>query len=294
MVSFNKMEARTFAYNHFIDTELNRYDIFVRCLAIDEYFGKNDYGFKIYNKMQKLRVGTNIGYEEVFRNLIENVDKSGFDPKYPISISNGILSDGSHRVSCILNNGLSDIPFETVKNSTVKVSYNMAWFAARFTKKEMARIEVKRLEIFKRYDFFTNIMLWNSMEPYFDDIEQDIAKEYNILESRDVLINTDFIREIYKCDDIASWKVEKKIENMKGRGNIIRLLKLDIPNPQWRTKQATGKPLSKVGEKIKLKYRGIYTPKVPNYFHDIIIHTSDNFEQASFIRKVIDDMYPQD
>ena len=58
-----EMNAKDFAYNHFIGTNNNRYDVFVRCLAIDNYFGKNDYGFNMYNKMQKLRVGTDKGYD---------------------------------------------------------------------------------------------------------------------------------------------------------------------------------------------------------------------------------------
>jgi hypothetical protein len=285
-----EISTKDFAYNHFIDTNYNRYDIFVRCLAIDNYFGKNDYGFNMYNKMQKLRVGADKGYEERFKKLIQSVEKEGFNPEYPITISNDILSDGSHRASCIFHFDIEKVPYQI--NNKNKVSYNKAWFTQKFTPKEIARIEEKRLEIFDKFNFFTNIMLWNSVEPYFDDIEADIAKSYRILESRDVTINPNFIREIYKCDDIASWKVEKKIEHMKGRGNTIRLMRIDMPNPEWRTKEATGKPLSKVGERIKQKYRAEYKPKVPNYFHDIIIHTSDNFEQAEFIRNVINEMYP--
>ena len=65
-----------------------------------------------------------------------------------------------------------------------------------------------------------------------------------------------------------------------------------MPNPKWRTK-FNGKPLSTVGEKIKLKIRADYQDKIPNYFHDIIIHTSDNFDQARFIRKSIHETYPK-
>lgn len=286
-----EMKLKDFAHSQFIDTKYNRYDVFVRCLAIDNYYGKNDYGFDMYNKMQKLRVGTADGYEDRFRKLIASIEENGFDTEYPINLAEGILCDGSHRSSCLLQFGIEDVPYED--RNKKRVSYKKEWFNSRFSKEEINRIEAKRLEIFDKFSFFTTIMLWNSVEEWFDDIEQDIAKDYNILESRTVNINTDFIREIYKCDDIASWKVEKKIEHMKGRGNKIRLLRLDMPNPEWRTKQATGKPLSKVGERIKLKYRAEYKPKVPNYFHDIIIHTSDNFEQAEFIRNVINEVYPE-
>jgi len=237
-------------------------------------------------------MGTSEGYEDRFRKLIASVEEHGFNPEYPINIAHGILCDGGHRTSCILNFDIENVPCK-IKNNKKVVSYKKEWFDARFSKKELAQIEAKRIEVFDKFSFFTTIMLWNSVEEWFDDIENDIAKNHNILSSRTVNIKTDFIREIYKCDDIAPWKVEKKIECMKGRGNKIRILKLDMPNPEWRTKQATGNPLSKVGERIKLKYRAQYKPKVPNYFHDIILHTSDNFEQAEFIRNVINEMYPE-
>ena len=49
------MNIKELAYSQFIDTDLNRYDVFVRCLAIDNYFKRNPYGFDLYNKMQRLR-----------------------------------------------------------------------------------------------------------------------------------------------------------------------------------------------------------------------------------------------
>ena len=281
----NSMKLKDFAQSQFIDTGHNRYDVFVRCLAIDNYFGLNDYGFDMYNKMQKLRVGKTEGYEDTFRKLIASIDEHGFNSDYPVNLAHGILCDGGHRSSCLLHFNIDDVPYEDRDKS--KVSYLKEWFDVRFSKEEMARIEAKRLEIFERFNFYTTIMLWNSVEEWFDEIETDIAKNHKILSSQTVNINTDFIREIYKCDDIATWKVEKKIEHMKGRGNRIRILKIDMPNPQWRTKEATGNPLSKVGESIKHKYRAQYKPKVPNYFHDIILHTSDNFVQAEFINNCI-------
>ena len=290
------MDIKKLAYSQFIDTDFNRYDIFVRCLAIDNYFERNLYGFALYNKMQKLR-GANVDkydWAGKFKILIKNIHDDDYNPECPIIMSNGFIDDGAHRFAYMLNEGADEIPIEIRNEDDRKTDYRKSWFVEHFTKEEIEQIEVKRIEIFDRLGFFTTFMLWNPVEPYFDEIEAEIATHHKILESRTVEMNLDFIRKAYSCDDIMPWKVEKKIEYMKGRDtNKVRLLRLDMPNPIWRYKAATGNPLSTVGEKLKLKIRAEYTPKVKNYFHDIIVHTSDNFEQADFIRKCIDEMYPE-
>lgn len=292
----SNMDIKKLAYSQFIDTGLNRYDVFVRCLAIDNYFERNSYGFDLYRKMQRLR-GANVNnYDWVglFQILIKNIYDDDYNPDYPIIMSHGFIDDGAHRFAYMLNEGADEIPVEIKNEDDRKTDYRKSWFDEHFTKEEIKQIEAKRIEIFDRLGFFTTFMLWNPVQPYFDMIEADIAKNHKILESRTVEMNLDFIRKIYSCDDIMPWKVEKKIEYMQGRNTTkVRLLRLDMPHPKWRYKASTGNPLSTVGEKLKLKIRAEYTPKVQNYFHDIIVHTSDNFEQADFIRKCIDEMYPE-
>ncbi len=291
MSDIKEMNIKGIAYSQWVDTDLNRYDVFVRCLAVDNYFGRNDYGFTLYDKMQARRRGSLPGWVGTYKDLIKNLETNGYDNKLTIRTTNSILSDGSHRYSYMLNEGFDKIPVR-IDNTIEDVHWHKSWFDNFFTEEEMAQIENKRLEIFDKFGFFSTIMLWNSVEPYFDEIEEEIAKSVPILESRTVEYKEDFVTEIYKCDDIHPSKVEKKIQYMKGRGDKIRLLKLDVPNPKWRIK-FNGNPLSTVGEKIKLKIRGDYQNKVSNYFHDIILHTSDNFQQADFIRNVIDEMYPK-
>ena len=290
------MNIKELAYSQFIDTNLNRYDVFVRCLAIDNYFKRNLNGFDLYNKMQRLRKADVDSYdwEGKFKNVIKDIHENGYNDEYPLIMSNGFVDDGAHRFSYMLNEGFDNIPIETKNDPERTTNYRKAWFDEHFTKKEVEQIEAKRIEIFDRFGFFTIFILWNPVEPYFDAIEAGIATNHKILESRTVEMDLDFIRKSYSCDDILPWKVEKKIQYMTGRDTTkIRLLILDMPNPKWRYKAATGNPLSTVGEQLKLKIRADCKPKVQNYFHDIIVHTSDNFEQADFIRKCIDETYPK-
>ena len=55
-----------------IQDSLNRWDIAVKYLAIENYYNKNDFGFDLYIKMQNLRTKANVGRQAVenFKKLI--------------------------------------------------------------------------------------------------------------------------------------------------------------------------------------------------------------------------------
>lgn len=43
------------AFMHFMHDNMNRADILVRMLAIDDFYNKNDFGFNLYTEMQHAR-----------------------------------------------------------------------------------------------------------------------------------------------------------------------------------------------------------------------------------------------
>lgn len=86
--------------------------IAARCLAIDQYFGKNDCGYAIYKKTLSL-----FGNEETskirlskFIKLIENWETNGYDDSRVSSLmENGVIVDGMHRISLALYCGLESV-----------------------------------------------------------------------------------------------------------------------------------------------------------------------------------------
>lgn len=78
------------------------YRFAVRYLAVENYFGKNQYGAEIYIKAQSLHCECETARKRLdkFYELIEQWEKNGYDSRYRIYIDeNGVLLDGAHRVT---------------------------------------------------------------------------------------------------------------------------------------------------------------------------------------------------
>jgi len=115
---------------------MNCCDIWVRFLAIDNYYGLNDNGFKIYNDVQHYRVSSKsiiprhqYDNEAAFRALIDSFEKRGFDNKYPLCLNkNFMVIDGAHRLALALYMGIDKVPVEfKEKYYDVDFDYSMKW-----------------------------------------------------------------------------------------------------------------------------------------------------------------------
>lgn len=87
-----------------------------RYLAIEQYYGKNDYGYEIYKKSIKLLDSADDVVEKRLREflkLIINWEKKGYDENKPVKIlGNGLIVDGAHRISLALYHRLSNVKCE--------------------------------------------------------------------------------------------------------------------------------------------------------------------------------------
>lgn len=126
----------------YVNERFSRYDIAVRLLAIEEYFGKNTFGMSLYKKMQNERV--HLGYgeisEERFVRLIMSWEKTGYDPDSEIIVDQNMhLIDGAHRLALAIYYRLSFLKVRIVeKNETTE--FGNIWFQKRFDEKEIQEI----------------------------------------------------------------------------------------------------------------------------------------------------------
>ena len=140
----------------------------------------------------------------------------------------------------------------------------------------------KKQDIFSENFLYFHVILWPSVSKYFDEISSHINNKYRILESKQFssIRNLNiFIEKLYKIDDIKDWKVNMKIKGLSSYKQDIRVLKIDIPEPDFRRKM-NDKLISKKVERLKREIREKYSSKINNYFHDIIIHIGDNYEHS--------------
>jgi hypothetical protein len=135
-----------------LNNEWLRMDMVVRYLAIEEYYGKNDYGWNLYSKMQDRRVGEGYAKESIakYRALLESIEKQNYDLTSYITLDkNYSLIDGSHRLALSLYYGIEEIPVLILNTEEVSY-YTINWFIKNgFTEAEIDIICKKKDEISK-------------------------------------------------------------------------------------------------------------------------------------------------
>ena len=115
-----------FFLHQYIGGIYNRMDIFVRYMAIEEFYGQNQYGFSLYKKMQQKRVSF---YDlDKFKDLIISIEKNGFRNRSKIKANQDFqLEDGSHRLACALFFNIDNVPIEFVEVKERR-NYSINWF----------------------------------------------------------------------------------------------------------------------------------------------------------------------
>ena len=290
------IEIAELFFQHNSKTGFKRFDIIVRLLAIDNYFGKNDYGFDFYCRMQASRKSKRWVSPSVerFRSLIESYAKNGYNEKSKIILDENLqLVDGSHRIAMAIYYQIPTIT-ALVRSRRYDVFYGIEWFKVNgFTDKE-CQILVKRFESLKK-SYITPFVctLWAPVHEYFDEITEKLRIFGETAEIRDFAYSEDeyafYTRGIYHVDDIEKWKIEKKIDYMHKSSpdcHLMRMVALYLEEPKFRLKAKTNNTLSVQCELIKKLIREAYKDKVKNYYHDIIIHIGDNYRQNRHIYRL--------
>lgn len=276
------------------DGAYGRWDTVVRYLAIEEYFGKNDYGFRLYNKMQAARQGEHYPEyaEATFRKLIASFEENGYDTDSGITCDVNLkLMDGSHRMALCLYYGIPEVKVTVLKRAS-NIQYGEHWFLENgFTEEEIALIRRKCEALVEQCRQPFTCILWPPAAPYFDEIVTEIGKMYPVISWEDHTYSEEtfsrLVWGVYHIDDIEDWKVEKKLSYMAAAPKkTVRVVKVAIDAPNFRLKASTNQTLSQAGEQLKSAIRAKFMDRVENYFYDIIIHTGDNFKQNIYMEKL--------
>lgn len=137
MVCSNTSFMNTFfIFQNSMKDNFNISDVIVRILAIENFYGKNDFGFQWYNLMQRTRVAHNpkipkdrANNQERFIKLIESFEQKGYDNNFPIELNKKMeLLDGSHRFALSVYHHILSIPyFMPPEKSEVHVDYSLQW-----------------------------------------------------------------------------------------------------------------------------------------------------------------------
>lgn len=284
------------------DNIYNAVDIVVKYLAIENFYGLNDFGFELYKKTQILR--TNKDWEERFKNLIKSIE-FGYDRRSFVETDlNYSIHDGAHRVALGLFHGINELSLRLFNTNLYRRSYSLRWFLENdYTDKEVTIINDKLNELLRVFNEPYYCILWSPARNIFDQIEKDINEMGNgieIVSSEALSVSKEnfkkFIYDVYSTDDIKKEKLDLKYckiinsleSDLFNEGEYpIKILKIHMDNPNFRVKPLTGLPQSKTTMEIKTTIRDKYKKFITDYYYDIIMHVTDNTRQNQDVDNII-------
>ena len=301
IVDFVSTVNKVFIFD-FLKMQLNRYyeenrlDIAVKYLAVENYYGKNDFGWTLYKEMQKKRLNLDDMEAEIvlnkFKELIKSFEENGFlENSYIFCDEKLRIMDGAHRVALCL---YFNIPFVQVRIVPKEFDCNFGkeWFwETGFELDEIKRICRQYEDFFKEDRDCITAILWPPVYDFFEEITNELSELVEIKEIVDMEYRSfsqfqEIVRAVYSVDTIASWKIETKLEYMKNYELKLRIIKYKLRKPLYRINGTTYLPLSFEGERIKRIIRTRFKKKINPYFYDIVIHIADNYYQSGIIDKV--------
>ena len=124
-------------------------------------------------------------------------------------------------------------------------------------------------------------ILWNSVQEYKNMAIADIQKYGSLIGTFDMPLEENyesFVRDIYAQDEIASWKVDKKVETMFNSSDIrtvtVVFIEVDLTDQFYHggKKRMVYTNL----ENLKTGIRDKYGKMIKDYFFDNVFHMTDD------------------
>lgn len=134
-------------------------------------------------------------------------------------------------------------------------------------------------------------VIWPPARALADRIIEEMRETAEVVSWSDIRMNqeefTGFVRAVYSTDDVEEWQIRAKLLRMIDQDNCqIRIVKFYLDNPKFRIKRF-GHTISGTGMEMKERIRDRYKNEIENYIKDIIIHTTDNYEQAYLVAEIV-------
>lgn len=279
--------------------------VIVKYLAIEEFFGKNNYGTGLYAKLKKRLEGTFSGESDYTHRSLENfamrVSKDGFSYDDTVLINDKqIMISGSNVLSTALYFDIEEVSVEITSAISRKKGKgygcvdNKCFKDCGFTNKEIEIIQKRKEALFLDRGLYFPGVLWGPVLDYFEKIIKRLSKKHRVVVLSDYTFKTEddffeMLQRLYSWEAISLEIIKKKFEALLGHPHVVRFFYLEIPEPAFKMDGKQGIWFSSVVKDIKEALRREYSKKIDNYIRDIVIHLGDNFEHNRHILEVIED-----
>lgn len=309
IITTQSYALRDVVMSQFVNGIYKFYDIAVRLLAIEQFYGKNSIGYELYRKMQSAS-----GFDWIprFEKLIKSYENEGYDAANPIELDDHLtLMDGSHRLALAIYYNQEFLPATLYKNDRDRLwDYNWFW-EMNYSPEECHLIHSRTRELFDscRYDFVG--VIWPPAFHLRDEIINDLSSylhdayypplqlsDCQVVSYFDVRLSkldfSGFLRAMYHTDVMTEEGMQYKINCMvncmpdKCNDFSVRIFYLKLLNPEITRNPKNNTAQSAQIAKIKKAIRNRYKDKVNNYEYDVVMHISDNYIQSKFCRLAVE------
>ena len=312
--------VRDLILSQFVSGVYKGYDITVRLLAIEQYYGKNSIGYSLYRKMQS---PTGFDWIPRYSKLIASYEQNGFEDDNPIEVDDHLtLMDGAHRLALALYHNDEIVPARIYKNDRER-PYDYNWFwQMNFSADEISLIHNRTVELFNQCKYEYVAVIWSPAYQLRDEIINAINSylhsSYNppiqqcdckVVKYEDVTLDKldffGFLRAMYYTDVMTEkgvqWKLKSMVDSMPDgcEQYPVRVFYIETLNPEIDRNVKNNTAKSMLIAKIKNVIRSRYKNRINKYEYDNIMHISDNYIQSKFcdlavnIDKDVSDLFVQ-
>ncbi len=136
-----------------------------------------------------------------------------------------------------------------------------------------------------------SVILWPPAQPFFDVITEELAKQHTVESYDDFELDSDgfaaLVRRIYAYERLDRWRIERKVHFMASHKPRLRHLNLVLQDPVWTVNEEATEFISMASLNLKKRYRRMYQSYIPDYVHDVIMHTGDTHEHCQWLRETL-------
>lgn len=182
-----------------------------------------------------------------------------------------------------------------------KASFNAAdhnWLTQQKNGQEVALIDAILKEKILEWKKPMYAIIWPPAIRLADGIAEEMKETVEVAGWLDIMMNKDefidFVRAVYSTDDVEEWQIQTKLRRMIEKDCCrVRIVRFYLDNPQFRIKRF-GHTISGAGIELKDRIRDRHKHEIDHYIKDIIIHTTDNYEQAYLVSEIVDGYLKKD
>lgn len=274
-------------------------DCAVRLLAIEEYYGMNDFGFNLYQRMQ---APSGFDWRDRFKNLIRSYESSGYECGHPVELDRDLnILDGSHRLTLAYRAGQEFVDAKLLDTASRR-KFGIEYFWENdFSDEECKLIEKKTERILEDCNYSFIGVIW----PPAVHLSQEIIDTINIINPENIqavaLEHLDMemkefehvFKALYHTDILDEAGMEEKISLIKkclpaGTERVsICPFKLKLKNPRIGINPKNLTAQSQAVKQLKTTIRKRFEGRIPNYQYDVIVHIADNYLQSQFCSKIL-------